>query len=99
MYPIHLLIWLGREMDMDDDYMDDGVDVMMLVCLRQLTTQRYSVPQMQQIQQFNQFEEDLCEDDIPFLNQNKLHQKYQMKRESFNELVEMVQGHPIFNHG
>ena len=61
-------MWLGREMDMEDDFMEDRVDEIMFVCLRQLTTWKYSVPRMQSIQQFNQFEEDLCEDDIPFLN-------------------------------
>ena len=75
--------------------MEDGVDAMMLVCLIRLTIRRYSVPRMQQIQQFNRFEEDLGEDDIPFLNESEFHQKYRMKRESFNELVETVQGHPI----
>ena len=56
--------------------MEDRVDVMMFVCFRQFTMQRYSIPQVQQIQQFNLFEEDLCEDDIPFLNKSKFHQKY-----------------------
>ena len=54
---------------------------------------------MQRIQQIKQFEEDLCEDDIPFLNESEFHQEYQMKRESFKGLAEMVQGHPIFIHG
>ena len=54
---------------------------------------------MQRTQQFNQFEEDLCEDGIPFLNESEFHNKYQMKRELFNELMEMVKDHPIFNQG
>ena len=47
MYHFCILMWLGREMDMEDDFMEDGVNAMMFVCLRQLMIQRYSVPQMQ----------------------------------------------------
>ena len=97
MFCFHILMWLGSEMDMEEDDIDDRLDAMMFVCLRQLMTWRYSVPQTQRTQQLNQFEEDLCEDGIPFLNKSEFHHKYKMKRESFKELVQMVKDHPIFN--
>ena len=53
MFQFCILMRLGREMQMERDDIDDGVDVMMFVCLQQLTMQRYSSPQMPRTQQFN----------------------------------------------
>ena len=84
---------------MEEDGLKDRLDARKFIWLQQLMTWRYSIPKLQRTQQFNQFEAALCEDGISFLNESKFHHKYQMKRESFKELVEMVKDHPIFNHG
>ena len=89
MFHFCILMQLGREMDMEEDDIKDGLDAMMFVCLRQLMMQRYSVPKCREPNNSTNLKKILVKMKFTFIG---------MKRELFKELVEMLHDHPIFNH-
>lgn len=92
-----------REFSGEEDEDEDDFDEFVAVRLHEAETTRYHAPRgpYRKSNRSCRFEEHLDDDESddhqPWLNENEFRQKYRMSRESFHEIVKLIENHPVFH--
>ena len=88
--------------DSDDDFRDEMLlintylDIRLIRRLKRATRARYLTRSVYRRYGYNQFGDDIRDDDDSFLNNTEFLQKYRMKRSSFDKLLALIKDHHIF---
>ena len=85
----------------DDDTLEEVVGVLINAATNQVESRRYlNCPKYRMGGSFDIFERDLSSNEtgeqLPWLSEDEFLQKYRMHRSSFQQLLTLIQDHPVF---